>query len=243
MSLVRISDREQNKPDVIKKAKDPKEVIFEIGSRDSRVEVDRFANDHVRGSVVKVLESAILEEGISVDPASKETTIDLLMEIRDSVVAVKKRFVEIGKCLLRIYRTDEQLYHAITKKGSALLGFDGSYAIKYKRIAEIVEEGLIQQNELPPHITVAYEICSIEKAHFQSAREEGLIHPSVKRREALQFKSRLKRMVENDGFDFILEIRRLESQKKRMMEKAEKQVAMLDRKISRLKKLAVEQAK
>ena len=106
--------------------------------------------------------------------------------------SARSKFVDIGRYLVKAKAVlahgewDDMIEHD--------LPFGRSVAYTLRRIAEAIDEQkLIAEECLPGDYVTAYNLISLPSPAFEQAKQEGLIQPSVTRKQVVEFKRRLKR--------------------------------------------------
>jgi hypothetical protein len=132
------------------------------GRSDERITADRLINDERRAQINAQLDVFLTERSISLGEDQKGRVIAQLVRIHQTVSRIRDSYLDLGKCLLRISRESEALYEEITRKGTQILPFDYTVAIKCRRIAEAVETGRVSEGSLPATYTTAYEIATMD---------------------------------------------------------------------------------
>ena len=109
--------------------------------------------------------------------------------------SARSKFVDIGRYLVKAKAVlahgewDDMIEHD--------LPFGRSVAYTLRRIAEAIDEQkLIAEECLPGDYVTAYNLISLPSPAFEQAKQEGLIQPSVTRKQVVEFKRRLKHPAE-----------------------------------------------
>jgi hypothetical protein len=209
------------------------------GRSDERITADRLINDERRTQINAQLDVFLTERSISLGEDQKGRVIAQLVRIHQTVSRIRDSYLDLGKCLLRISRESEALYEEITRKGTQILPFDYTVAIKCRRIAEAVETGRVSEGSLPATYTTAYEIATMDEPTLRLAHTRGLVRPDVTRAELVSLKrsSRVTTSPAPGEAPGILQarIKRIEERKAAFLAEAQARVADFDRQLEALR--------
>lgn len=116
--------------------------------------------------------------------------IQTLGQYRDEIHALwhtaAESFVRIGRLL---NDAKKELPHGqFTSLVDEQLPFGKSVCHALRSIADAVDSKLVLENELPGDYTAAYQVVSLPESLVQQAREQGILRPTVTRREIVEFK-------------------------------------------------------
>jgi hypothetical protein len=209
----------------------PSEPELLPGARDERVSGDRLINDDHRDQLRQLLESTLVRGSIALDETSKARVLANILQIHQTVARIRENYLDLGRCLLRIYRESVEVYEEITRKGSRILPFDYTVAIKCRRIAEAVECGLLPECALPAAYTTAYEIATMDETTLRLAEAKGLIRPDVGRNEIVRHKQATRSLVQHQVetvASLAVRIAQLEERKQAILAEAQERVAKID---------------
>jgi hypothetical protein len=201
------------------------------GARDERIAEDRLINDNHREQLQQLLESTLAHHSIDLDESRKARVLANIVQIHQTVSRIRENYLDLGKCLLRIYRESAEVYEEISRKGSRILPFDYTVAIKCRRIAEAVECGLLPECALPAAYTTAYEIATMDEATLRLAEAKGLIRPDVGRNEIVRHKQAARTLVQHHVetvASLAARIAHLEERKQAIIAEAQARVAKIE---------------
>jgi hypothetical protein len=201
------------------------------GVRDERVTGDRLINDDHRGQLRQLLESTLTRQAIDLDETRKARVLANIVQIHQTVARIRENYLDLGRCLLRIYRESAEVYEEITRKGSRILPFDYTVAIKCRRIAEAVECGLLSEGALPAAYTTAYEIATMDETTLRLDEAKGLIRPDVGRNEIVRHKQATRGLVQHQvetAASLAVRIAHLEERKQAILTEAQARVAKIE---------------
>ena len=99
-------------------------------------------------------------------------------------------FVRIGRLLNDAKR--ELPHGQFTSLVNEQLPFGKSVCHALRSIADAVDSKLVLEQELPGDYTAAYQVVSLSEPLVQQAREQGILRPTVTRKEIVEFKRSVK---------------------------------------------------
>lgn len=115
------------------------------------------------------------------------------------------KFIAIGRYLLEAKRKFPKAYE---REVVEQLPFGRQVAYQLATVARAVDAGTFQNGELPHTYSAAYLLATLDNENLRLARDQGLVHPYVKRREIEAFKKTLEvRRFERQGHPTLLEKR------------------------------------
>ncbi|KAA0679441.1 DUF3102 domain-containing protein [Roseomonas genomospecies 6] len=100
------------------------------------------------------------------------------------------RFIDIGKYL--VYAKDSLPHGEYEAMIESELPFSKSVAHALKTVADAVMQRKVTEADLPPDYSTSYLLVSLKDDKFAMAREHGLVRPSLKRHEILEFRRTLR---------------------------------------------------
>ncbi len=107
-------------------------------------------------------------------------------EIRSLWDDAKKRFLSIGRYLNQAKNTlAHGEFNAMIESD---LPFTPATAYQMRAVAEAVEAGRVQVEELPGSYSIAYQITTLSNDEIVEARQRGLLNAAVKRADIISFK-------------------------------------------------------
>jgi hypothetical protein len=110
--------------------------------------------------------------------------------IKDLWQDVHHRFLMIGRLLVQAKKV---LPHGeFDKMVEAELPFTAGIASQLRAVAEAVDTNRLAIDEMPKTYSVAYQLTTLDDEALKKARQEGLVHPDVRRAEVIRFKKSLK---------------------------------------------------
>ncbi|WP_419897261.1 hypothetical protein [Roseomonas sp. USHLN139] len=100
------------------------------------------------------------------------------------------KFLAIGRYLVEAKRRFPKAYE---REVVDRLPFGRQVAYQLATVARAVDAGTFQSGELPRTYSAAYLLTTLGDEALDQARQEGLVHPDVRRREIEAFKKALER--------------------------------------------------
>lgn len=104
--------------------------------------------------------------------------------------SAQEKFLTIGRYLLT---AKEKLEHSeFERMIECELPFKKSVAYILRRVAQAVDNRMLERDECPRDYMTAYQLVSLPPPHFEIARQKSLVRPTTTRKEVLDFKRSLK---------------------------------------------------
>jgi hypothetical protein len=100
------------------------------------------------------------------------------------------RFIDIGKYL--VYAKDSLPHGEYEAMIESELPFSKSVAHALKTVADAVMQRKVTEGDLPPDYSTSYLLVSLKDESLALARERGLVRPSLRRHEILEFRRTLR---------------------------------------------------
>jgi hypothetical protein len=100
------------------------------------------------------------------------------------------RFIDIGKYL--VYAKDSLPHGEDEAMIESELPFSKSVARALKTVADAVMQRKVTEGDLPPDYSTSYLLVSLKDESLALARERGLVRPSLRRHEILEFRRTLR---------------------------------------------------
>lgn len=138
------------------------------------------------------------------------------------------KFLAIGRYLVEAKRSFPKAYE---KEVVDRLPFGRQVAYQLATVARAVDTGTLLNAELPRTYSAAYLLTTLGQDALQEARQQGLVHPEVRRREIEAFKRALEQQrLELQGRRAVLLAQKttLESRIARLSEAMEQALAELN---------------
>jgi hypothetical protein len=100
------------------------------------------------------------------------------------------RFIDIGKYL--VYAKDSLPHGEYEAMIESELPFSKSVAHALKTVADAVMQRKVAEGDLPSDYSTSYLLVSLKDESLALARERGLVRPSLRRQEILEFRRTLR---------------------------------------------------
>lgn len=111
-------------------------------------------------------------------------------EIRSLWDDAKKRFLSIGRYL---NQAKETLAHGeFNAMIESDLPFTPATAYQMRAVAEAVDAGRLQVEELPGSYSIAYQVTTLSNDEIVEARQRGLLNAALKRADIISFKKTIR---------------------------------------------------
>lgn len=183
---------------------------------------------HDRAHLEALLRTTLVVTGTPIEQRTVEGIVDSLMAIHESWSALKANFLQAGRYLLRIEREVPFAYRHIVEHGG-LLPFHETMASKLRQIARVVEAGKVEEQLLPTHYTVAYEVAILPDAALARARAEGLLGPTLRTADVRRLKIELLPLTDRTASTHLRDrLRRL----RRRRETLDAEIVALERQLA-----------
>ncbi len=114
---------------------------------------------------------------------------DYVREIGKLWDEAQRRFLAIGRYLRHAIRANKGEFEA---KILPQLPFGRAVAYQLREVAEAVESGRFQEQELPRSYSAAYYLTLVPEEHIPLARSRGLVRPQAARSEIMRFLKELE---------------------------------------------------
>ncbi|WP_157033901.1 hypothetical protein [Belnapia moabensis] len=120
---------------------------------------------------------------------------DYVREIGKLWDEAQRRFLAIGRYLRYAIRANKGEFEA---KILPQLPFGRAVAYQLREVAEAVESGRFQEQELPRSYSAAYYLTLVPDEHVTLARSRGLVRPQAARSEIMRFLKELEPKQRDD---------------------------------------------
>jgi hypothetical protein len=147
------------------------------------------------------------------DPAKLLAREEFAVEIRRAWVESQESFLLIGRYLLA---AKSRLQHGeFMAMVASDLPFSHQTANKLMSVARFIEAGEMPSDALPNASETCYQITTLTVEERTRALEEGVIRPTMRRQDILQFKRRIR----TSALETESERRRLETERDRLIKR------------------------
>ena len=122
------------------------------------------------------------------------TREDFVHAISEAWYGIEKRYLLIGRYLNQAKRKLEHgMFEDMIERD---LPFNRNNAYRMREVAKAIDDGRVNDIELPKSYSVLYEIVTLSDAEIGTARQRGLIHREVRRYQIVAFKREMRGAAE-----------------------------------------------